>query len=137
MAVAGSERHRAREARSAGQPPPLSEAPSEEEDELEEEDDGEEAKGACLLGGGAKPAGPTRAARKLQAGTQDLPWSSVSRAAGRRARAGAEASRAQGMKDGDGDGEGDGEGDAFAEVQAWLDTVPLISVAPPKQVRAG
>jgi hypothetical protein len=33
--------------------------------------------------------------------------------------------------------EGDGEGDAFAEVQAWLDTVPLISVAPPKQVRAG
>ena len=37
----------------------------------------------------------------------------------------------------EGDGEGDGEGDAFAEVQAWLDTVPLISVAPPKQVRAG
>ena len=39
-----------------------------------------------------------------------------------------------GSREGDGDDETDDKNE-LAEMQAWLDTVPLISVAPPKQVR--
>ena len=41
-----------------------------------------------------------------------------------------------GSREGDGDDDGDtGDKNELAEMQAWLDTVPLISVAQPKQVR--
>ena len=45
-------------------------------------------------------------------------------------------SRAGSREDGDDDDTGkNAEKNELAEMQAWLDTVPLISVAPPKQVR--
>lgn len=43
-----------------------------------------------------------------------------------------------GSREGDGAAaadDGTGDKNELAEMQAWLDTVPLISVAPPKQVR--
>lgn len=44
-------------------------------------------------------------------------------------------SRAGSREDGADDDDGTGDKNVLAEIQAWLDTVPLISVAPPKQVR--